>query len=233
MRISDNMITDINAKLKILDEIYAIYDRYHTSLSLSCTRGCATCCTRNVTLTTLEGHNILNSLSKNQEEKILKAVFQNRRGKRFLPEITLNGMAQCLIEGKEIPSEDYPLKDNCPLLDHDLCTIYPVRPFGCRCFISKRNCAETGAADVDPFVVTVNNVFIQFIEHVDADGYTGNLTDTLLFQLDKANKAPSPDPKAYALVKNQPIPMLLIPPEHREKITGILSQLNGIKVPAG
>jgi hypothetical protein len=32
-----------------------------------------------------------------------------------------------------------------------------------------------------PFVITVNNLFLQYIEHIDFHGCSGNLSDVLLF----------------------------------------------------
>ena len=67
------------------------------------------------------------------------------------------------------------------MLTNNLCSVYPVRPFACRCFFSKEDCAENECATIDDFVLAVNNIFLQVIEHVDQDRFTGNLTDILLF----------------------------------------------------
>jgi hypothetical protein len=45
--------------------------------------------------------------------------------------------------------------------------------------VSKRCCSETGFAEMDPVVMTVNDVFMQFIEHLDTGGFSGNFTDVL------------------------------------------------------
>jgi len=221
-------------KLSILDEIYSVYDQFSTSLKVSCTLGCAACCTRNVTMTTLEGVHIIEFVTANPQKHLLKNIRLNKDQQRFRPEITINRLAQCYLDGKEPPSEEYPLEGICPLLEGDVCTIYPVRPFGCRCFLSKTDCRKTGIADVSPFTVTVNHLFMQFIEHVDAKGLTGNLTDILRY-LDNGIPIKSSDdhvinPSHQTLIRNRPIPMLLIPPEHQNRIAPILSQLRAIKV---
>jgi len=107
--------------------------------------------------------------------------------------------------------------------------------FQCRCLVSKHNCKEKGCAEIDPFVVTVNNIFFQFIEHIDEGGFFGNLTDVLFFL--ETNKTLSDD-KANAiehpksdLLKNHPLSVLLIPPENREQIKPLLESLQNIKVP--
>ena len=42
-----------------------------------------------------------------------------------------------------------------------------------------QNCGETGSADIDDFTASVNTVFLQVIEHLDAEGCSGNLIDVL------------------------------------------------------
>ena len=122
----------------------------------------------------------------------------------------------------------------CPLLLDELCSIYALRPFNCRCFISRRPCAETGCADVEEFVLSVNTVFLQTIEHVDAEGCSGNLLDVLGVLANEEKR------RAYAegslhctangLIANRPMQVLMLPPEHRERIEPILSQLRAIRV---
>ena len=226
---------NLNHKLSVLNEIYAVYDQFSSSLTVSCVKGCAACCTRNVTLTTLEGHYIIRYIASNSQKHLLKKLKMNKDQRRFRPEITINGLARFYLEGKEAPSEDYPLEGRCPLLENDVCTIYPARPFGCRCFISHTDCRKTGVADVSPFTLTVNHLFMQFIEHVDADGLFGNLTDILLHltpHTDVNSKKDGTPSTAHALITNRPIPMLLVPPEHQHRIAPILSRLRAIKVTA-
>ena len=153
--------------------------------------------------------------------------------KRFQPVITTNRMAQLCMQGKRLPDEaNEPSWGSCPLLSEDRCLIYPVRPFGCRSMVSLRDCRLTGAADMDPFPLTVNNLFLQIIEHLDRPGFSGNLTDVLLFLHTRSGRrhyktgiGPRPD---GALLPNTAIPGLLIPPEHGDKIAPLLAQLQQI-----
>ena len=115
---------------------------------------------------------------------------------------------------------------------NDECPIYMVRPFNCRCMVSKTNCIDK--AEMDPFVLTVNNVFLQYIEHIDQQGFSGNFTDVLLFMESEDNR------KSYGmkdltntgeeLIKNLPMALLLVPPEHKNKIKPIINSLQTIKV---
>jgi len=98
--------------------------------------------------------------------------------------------------------------------------------------VSKTNCVDK--AEMDPFVLTVNNVFLQYIEHIDQQGFSGNFTDVLLFMESEDNR------KNYSmevlkeigkdLIKNMPMPLLLVPPEHKQQIKPIINSLQTIKV---
>ena len=150
--------------------------------------------------------------------------------KRYQPRISTNQMAQKCIDGEDIPEENIdPAWGDCPLLDDRQCPVYMLRPFGCRCMMSRRDCARSGYADIDEFTLTVANLFNQFIEHLDTGGLSGNLIDVLLFLDDPENL------KAYqtgqnslstpGLILNHPIPVLMIPPEHRKRIGPLLESL--------
>ena len=169
-------------KLVALEQIYQIYDHFTKGLDLACKRYCADCCTRNVTMTTLEGYKIADFLKLKGRTDLYAKIETVLYKKRFLPEITINTLAELCRQGNDIPQEEIDVRwGKCPLLTNNECPIYPVRPFGCRCFVSGKNCMENGYAEVDPFVFSVNSLFLQYIEHVDQNGYFGNLTDVLLF----------------------------------------------------
>ncbi len=98
--------------------------------------------------------------------------------------------------------------------------------------ISEHSCQEIGYAKVAEYIITVNTLFLQAIEHIDADGYTGNLTDVLLCLALKDNrdayKRKTFHCKEKSLVANQPIKHLMIPPQHLEKIEPILQALRQV-----
>ncbi len=84
-------------------------------------------------------------------------------------------------------------------------------------------------------LITVNNVFIQYIEHIDNSGYTSNFSDVLLILSDYVirnsyenshgfNKRPT------SLVKNHALQTLMIPPEHVKRIKPILSAIRDIRI---
>lgn len=225
------MKQDMETKLIVLNRIFDVYDKFSSRFQTACEAGCAECCTRNVTLTGLEGYNIINSLSADEKKEKLGQLEAARAKKRFIPRITVNRMAKLCMEGKEIPEESSdPGWGACPLLVGQRCSIYSVRPFACRCMMSKNKCAEYGFADMDDFAVTLNNVFIQYIEHIDNGGIFGNLTDVLLkVGGETGSGQPDVDDAGNPLfVENCAVEMLMVPPEHQERIREVIQELQKI-----
>ncbi len=222
----------IEIKLSILNRFYRVFDRFTKEMNLACKRFCSFCCTANVTMTTLEACNIAAGLDKAGlnivEEKLEKAT----ANKRFKPLVTTNELAVMAISGKEPPPEiSDPSWGPCPLLENNECTIYPLRPFGCRGMISTRVCEKEGFAVMEPFTITVNNIFLQYIEHIDSQGFSGNLTDVLLFMAENKNLNAycknSINKNPPGLIPNMPVKVLMIPPEHRKKAEPVIKSLHG------
>ncbi len=237
----------------VLNHLWAVYDRFLAPFELACGPGCAHCCTRNVTLTRLEARAILDHLNaahrRNAAHRLDAAHRLNAEGSahlmdrvaaarhlpRFVPTVTINQIAAICAAGEEPPDESAdPATAPCPLLENDRCYIYPARPFACRCMVSTANCGHSGAADMPPLVVSVNTVFMQYIEHLDADGFSGNLTDMMLCMaepsfMDEWTAGPAPLPKD--LIPNRPVPALMVPPRHREAMKRILEEMRNYRDP--
>jgi Fe-S-cluster containining protein len=227
---------NLTTKLAVLDQIYRIYDEFSGKLNVACHRYCAECCTRNVTLTTLEAYKIADSLISKGKSDLFGILEQQSDKKRFQPKTTTNRLAEICMRGEEPPDEENDASwGACPFLTNKECPIYAVRPFGCRCLVSKQDCSQTGYADTDPFVFAVNQVFLQFIEHVDAQGFSGNFTDMLLFMAsDDKRKSYKNGKLAHSdskLIPNAPIKILMVFPEHKAGIMPILQALQSINVP--
>jgi len=225
---------DLNSKLAVLDQIYRVYDEFVANLHIACKKYCAGCCTCNVTMTTLEGYFMANHMISYGKSSLFENIERSIPKRRFQPQTTTNRLADLCIRGKDFVKEenDY-VNGSCPLLKDRLCPVYQVRPFGCRCFVSKHDCRDKGYAEVDSLVLTVNNLFLQVIEHVDSQGFSGNLIDVLKFMASnkkrhnyKMNRPENPD---TCLIPNLKIKVLMIPPEHRLKIKPILNALQRIK----
>lgn len=221
---------DISAKLKLLNRIYAICDEFSASLSVACRRYCAHCCTGNVAMTGLETYKIFEYLVNTNQTERLEMLKKQVIRPRFQPKITTNALGLCYLEGREPPEEESdPAWGDCPFLTDNECPIYPARPLGCRCFVSRLNCKETGAADIEEFVLTVNTVFLQYIEHIDTGGLFGNFSDILIFMASEENRNRYENtilPVSDELLSNMPIRVLMIPPEHRRRIQPILHSLS-------
>lgn len=227
------MNPDIN--LAILERLTELHERVVGEFDLACQKTCAHCCTANVTMTTLEGLRILSHLEASGQTQWLEAIAQRSHPDRFAPGVSINQLADICARGGDPPEEHPdPGAGPCPVLVDDACPLYPVRPFGCRCMVSAKNCGQTGVADMDPFILTVNDVFLQHIEHIDAKGYTGNFADVMQFLADDRHRrdyaASRPGESPSGLVPNHPMFVLMIPPEHRRRIQPLLMQIRGIRV---
>ena len=225
----------IAKKIAALDRIYATYDRFCASIDLACKKFCAQCCTSNVTLTTLEGYKIVDHLIATGKLDIIDELRHAVATTRYQPQISTNRLAELYAAEAKVPEEEMAAEwKDCALLAKNVCSIYDLRPFGCRCFVSRKNCAETGFADIDEFTASVNTLFLQTIEHLDADGCSGNLIDVLQAMESEENR------RAYAkdqlkcetngLIVNWSLKVLMIPPEHRTKIEPILEELRQIRI---
>ena len=227
---------DVKTKSAILDQIYEIYDNFACSIDVACKKYCSICCTRNVAITSLEGYRIFKYIELNGNQYLLEKIKAESDKKRFIPEVTTNMLAAICAKGNDIPDEEINHHwGKCPLLQENICPVYKARPFGCRCFVSKQNCIAKGYAEIDPFTVTVNNLFLQYIEHIDQSGHYGNLTDIVQYIALHKNKLPEDETKKKKLkehlLQNHPITAFLIPHEHKEQIQPLLNSLNSIKVP--
>ena len=191
-------------------------------------------------MTTIESYKIIHYLLKNDQSNLLSDLsglsglpdFSGSK-KRFLPKVTTNQFAELCIDGGEIPEEENRAEwGKCAFLSNDICSIYELRPFACRCMISEKDCGTQGFASVKPFVLTVNNVFQQYVEHMDQDGYFGYIADVFALLSKSENRADYIQNRLKSdddlLISNQKIKYLMIPPEDRAKIMPLLNQLTGL-----
>lgn len=221
----------IDQRLAALQHLYWVYDQFCDSLdNLACRKFCADCCSRNVTMTTLEGLYLLQGLDTAQQEECLAALVPDSEQDVFRPRWTTNQIAARCRDGQDAPDDDVVHDGSrCSLLTDAACSLYGLRPFGCRCMVSRQACATQGYADVDDWVLTVNTVFLQTIEHIDRPGCFGNMQDVLLALGREDQRSAYRDGRlpaeASGLIPNQPAPMLMVPPEHRERIQPILAEM--------
>lgn len=224
----------MDARLKTLDIIYSVHEARMADNNLACAKGCATCCTRNVTLTTLEGRRLHDWISR-EAPHLMDRVRQEAEKPRQIPTYTINGLTDMCMAGEEVPEEPSdPGWGACPLLSEEgLCQAYEARPFACRSMVSQSRCETGGFAEMDEMTLTVNNVLMQYIEHTDDKGITGNLTDILLLFEDEASRTAhevetltSPN---EAFVANRPAQVLMVPPPHRDAVGAMMQEIQAQK----
>ncbi len=214
-------MADLQERLEVLNKLFHAYETFAGEYENICSEGCSVCCTRNVTLTGLEGRNILSGINDEKKKDVLGRIEREIDKKRLIPLMTINQMAKFCMDGKDVPDElSDPLWGSCPLLEDNRCTIYEVRPFACRCMVSRQKCESSGFADMDEFIISLNNVFMQYIEHIDIGGNYGNLSDLLITL--------GAEGCCDTLLTNTNVEMLMVPPEHQERIKAVITVLQRI-----
>ncbi len=216
-----NETTSKNQETEKISKTFELYEDYARGIETACQKGCCACCTTNVIVTGLEAAWLYESLDEEKKEEVKELVLASKEIERRIPACTINQMAELFKAGMEVPEDSMPSgMIECPFLSDGSCTIYPVRPFSCRSMSSTTRCATGTEAEMSPVTVTVNTVFMQFIEHMDKDGFSGNLIDML-----HAVITGRFDETSGRFVQNRPIQVLVIPPEHRGQIRPFVDNL--------
>jgi Fe-S-cluster containining protein len=215
----------------MLRSLYDAYESWTGQYSFACRPGCASCCTQSVTITTLEGEEIIRFLRRRQLVDEFLPLLKARSTTRRPRQTTNQFAAQCLAE-REDPEENTPAWDftPCLFLKDNRCVIYPVRPFGCRSFSSLRLCSIAGCAEAAPILITMNTVVQQIIEHACSEGgWWGNMIDILrlLILTEDAREF-----EQYVLPA-QPNPGFLIPPDEVRGIEAFFARLQASQSGAG
>lgn len=216
------ILADMDSKKELLACIYAVYSDWVERFPLACQKGCAACCTQSVTMTNLEGEMILDFLKvRGGDNRLTEQLAQRTTGNNGAA-ITTNQYARACLDHQDIGGEGLGGWNftPCIFLRENACSIYEVRPFGCRSFGSLERCSDKSGAEIAPIHLTVNTVFTQIVEHLCSNGgYWGNMADILENLID--NK--SPDLK-NRLLSAQPIPGFLLEP-YEEKLVHVLLKL--------
>ncbi len=216
---------EMDHKKELLHVIYGVYARWVERFPLACRKGCAACCTNSVTMTSLEGEIILDFVKgTGREEWLLEKLAGAPPGKGW-GAITMNQFAGACLNHQEVDRETTAGWDftPCVFLEAKVCSIYEVRPFGCRSFGSFEQCAADRAAEMAPIQLTVNTVLTQIIEHVSSDGgYCSTMTDILhsLVNSGICNE------KTH-LLPARPLPGFLLEPHETKEVKALLLQLDG------
>lgn len=220
---SDTSSVDHNTNTEeMLEALYRAYDSWTKQFQFSCRSRCAACCTQSVTMTTLEGERIIDYVRQNGQLNAMVARLQAGRPLIRPAQTTNQFAASCLA--REEPAEEGTEWDftSCIFLEDKLCTIYPVRPFGCRSFSSTLDCSVHGTAEVPPVLITVNTVVLQIIEHLNSrGGCWGNMIDVLRYMLTGQEE----EAESHLLAA-QPNPGFLIPQEEMQEVAAFFARIN-------
>ncbi len=165
-------------KRRILHSLYQSFHLWSADYTIACKKGCSACCTQNVTITALEGEEILEYIQEQNMSKWL-AEKLNLPPAHTPAQLTNNDFACACLQGKEVEYRHDHSTAPCPFLEDDLCKIYQVRPFACRLFISTTPCSTTRPARMIDAYVEASTTLNQLIEHLGQKGIWGNMLDVL------------------------------------------------------
>ncbi|MCP4341697.1 MAG: hypothetical protein GY799_23150 [Desulfobulbaceae bacterium] len=224
-------------KRQILSTIYNIFDQWNNDLDKACQKGCSGCCSQNVTITAVEGEAILRYiLAEDMSLWLAEKLTSSRTHKP--PKMTTNDFASACLTGKDVAPDDHQNLSVCPFLEKNSCKIYPVRPFGCRFFISQKTCSAVQPALVSDYYLEAATAVNQLIEHLGQKEYWGNMLDVLPALLDISEfreVADHLDSTQIMLARMQtltakPLPGFLISEEHQKDVSPLLESIFAARV---
>ncbi len=224
-------------KQQILTSIYDVFDQWSRDLDKACQKGCSGCCTQNVTITALEGEAILRFIIAEDMALWMAEKLASPRP-HTPPKMTTNDFASACLEGKDADPADQHNSAICPFLDKGLCSIYSVRPFGCRLFVSQKTCSAIQPALVDDFYFEAATAVTQLIEHLGQKEYWGNMLDVLPALLDISEFREIADHLSSTQIMQarmqtltaKPLPGFLLSEEHAKQVTPLLEKIFATKV---
>ncbi len=203
------------------------------NVSMKCTKGCATCCSVNVKTTSIEGQIIYDNIKEFGKEQWFAGLLNNVQTGETLKQTT-NGFAASCLAGQVDAGDEKPGTGSCLFLMENTCSIYAVRPFSCRCFVSTVFCQTQSTAEVDQLILTASTVVMQLLEHVAQREYWGNLQDVLLALSDlpgykkvkQGLASRSLETQARSrLLSGQPVPGFLLDDKEYEPVMELLGSI--------
>jgi Fe-S-cluster containining protein len=207
--------------------IYRAFDAWARQWAFACRPGCAICCTHGVTLSETEGERIINYVRQTALEPWM---IDKLHGIPLpgTPACTTNEFARACLQEEDIDPGGGGFSGICPFLQANRCSIYPVRPFACRCFVSTGTCQPGREAVLPSAYLTASTAVGQLIEHLDQGRYWGTMIALL------KHLAPPPDhwsPKGEAerlptgLLIARPLPGFLIGDEDYPLVAPLLEDI--------
>jgi Fe-S-cluster containining protein len=216
---------------QILEIIFDRFENWSTQFGFACNKGCAVCCTTDVSITAQEGELILDHVVRHHTTQWLTDKLDIIPVHRSLFQ-TANDYAKAGLEGRQSEGEEMRQGGICTFLEDDCCSIYPARPFSCRCFASTVCCRHGGNALLPPEYISAATAVSQIIEHVGQFGLWGAMIDILTLQAAAAGylSPASRFDKNLSVARGncltaKPLPGFLIEEKHAEKVTDLLKDI--------
>lgn len=209
---------DIDARVEkaalVLRELFAAYDELCRERQSACAPGCAACCSDRVLLTGLEGALLLQALETTGKGDLAGVAASRPVKEAERPQTTFNALARLCIAQEEPPAAETPAAPAgvCPLLQDGLCAAYEARPLACRSMASLERCQAGGQAMEEPFWISLNAAFFQLVEQCSLGAGGFGLLPQVLAAQQGDEKA------AHGLLACEPLPGLVVPPEHQEGV---------------
>lgn len=209
----------MNQKTAAVEVIYDLFSDWSLDQPWACRKGCATCCTQNVNITTLEAQQILAFIRENNQESWLSAKLDGKLA-QHRPQYTTNTLARACLARKSLPEEKVSAPVPCPFLQDNCCTIYPARPFACRSFLSLKRCTPAQPALVDGVHLAAATAINQLLEHLDQKNAWGNMLDVLPLLLQE-----SPQESSRHTLRSQPLPGLMLGADEYDQVAPLLERI--------
>lgn len=175
-------------RLQVLEKIFTVFAAWTARYTFACRKGCAACCTQDVTCTALEGLYILRYLETCKRPDLLVTKL-SRKLPAGRPGLTTNEYAKACLNGLEVDPGSGSFTGICPFLENDSCSIYPARPFSCRCFASAEVCRKGASASLPQSYLSAATAVHQIIEHLAQGETWGNLLVVLSLMNEKLERS--------------------------------------------
>jgi len=217
-------------KQAILEIIYERFADWSQPFAFACRRGCAHCCTQNVTVTAVEAQILLDYAAAHDiRHRLVAELSPLVPGNR--ESLTTNEFAGLCMDGSEPVESERGADAVCPFLINDECMVYPARPFACRCFASTAVCRHGKSAVVPPEYLSAAAAVSQIIEHVAQFNIWGNMLN-VLYVLGCETGVIGPESDDATLVSArercttaQPLPGFLLDETEYEQIAPLLESI--------
>ncbi|MBI4962029.1 MAG: hypothetical protein HY913_02010 [Desulfomonile tiedjei] len=230
IKTDQNTQSCLEIKQSLLKAACEAYEEVIKPFPAACRKDCKACCTQNVLGTTLEADLLVSELETKGRKDLLEKIRNVEKEKRLQPNFTINSLAGYCLRREEPPWQHREFDSRaCPLREEAGCAIYQARPFGCRCLWSEEICEMGGEALMSPVLISLNGMFQQILEHIDAGGLYGNMIDLVCAVVEPGTRSSyrsgvwlNPTDVLHAACPN---PGFLVPREHRPTITRALTLL--------